>query len=160
MRGVCGPPRPKEADDKMMQNPGIWIKLWMAQWVRSLDLTTRASLSPIQRGFAPGFANYKKGCTRLAVASDKVYQLLGLPYDHRLRRPRLPKEGKNLCPTAEKSDRIFYWVERGILTFLLLLVDMVYFDSYFHAWTWSTWMLFSSTLYHFCFTFQVSFQIL
>jgi hypothetical protein len=27
-------------------------------------------------GFAPGFVNYKKGCTRLAVASDKVYQLL------------------------------------------------------------------------------------
>ena len=24
----------------------------------------------------PGFANYKKGCTRLAAASDKAYQLL------------------------------------------------------------------------------------
>jgi len=24
----------------------------------------------------PGFVNYKEGCTRLAVASDKVYQLL------------------------------------------------------------------------------------
>jgi hypothetical protein len=24
----------------------------------------------------PGFVNYKKGCNRLAVASDKVYQLL------------------------------------------------------------------------------------
>ena len=24
----------------------------------------------------PGFVNYKKGCTQLAVASDKVYQLL------------------------------------------------------------------------------------
>jgi len=24
----------------------------------------------------PGFVNYKKGCTRFAVASDKVYQLL------------------------------------------------------------------------------------
>ena len=31
---------------------------------------------PIRRGFAPGFVNYKKGCTRLAAASDKVYQLL------------------------------------------------------------------------------------
>jgi hypothetical protein len=41
-----------------------------------LDLTTHTSLSPIQRGFAPGFVNYKKGCTRLAAASDKVYQLL------------------------------------------------------------------------------------
>jgi len=29
-----------------------------------------------RRGFAPGFVNYKKGCTRLAAASDKVYQLL------------------------------------------------------------------------------------
>ena len=26
--------------------------------------------------FALGFVNYKKGCTRLAAASDKVYQLL------------------------------------------------------------------------------------
>ena len=48
----------------------------MAQWVRSLDLTTHTSLSPIRRGFKPGFVNYKKGCTRLAAASDKVYQLL------------------------------------------------------------------------------------
>jgi hypothetical protein len=24
----------------------------------------------------PGFVDYKKGCTRLAVTSDKVYQLL------------------------------------------------------------------------------------
>jgi hypothetical protein len=39
-------------------------------------LTTHKSLSPIRRGFAPGFVNYKKGSTRLAAASDKVYQLL------------------------------------------------------------------------------------
>jgi hypothetical protein len=39
-------------------------------------LTTHTSLSPIQRGFAPGFVYYKKGCTRLTAASDKVYQLL------------------------------------------------------------------------------------
>ena len=48
----------------------------MAQRVRSLDLTVHTSLSPIRRGFVPGFVNYKKGCTRLAAASDKVYQLL------------------------------------------------------------------------------------
>ena len=48
----------------------------VAQWVRSLDLTTRTSLSPIRRGLAPSFVNYKKVCTRLAAASDKVYQLL------------------------------------------------------------------------------------
>jgi hypothetical protein len=39
-------------------------------------LATHTSLSPIRRGFAPGSGNYKKGCTRLAAASDKVYQLL------------------------------------------------------------------------------------
>ena len=27
------------------------------------------------RGFAPGFVNYKKGCTRLASTSNQVYQL-------------------------------------------------------------------------------------
>jgi hypothetical protein len=48
----------------------------VAQWVRSLDLTAHTSLSPIRRGFAPRFVSYKKGCTRLAAASDKVYQLL------------------------------------------------------------------------------------
>jgi hypothetical protein len=41
-----------------------------------LDPTTHASLSPIWREFAPGFVNYKKECTRLAAASDNVYQLL------------------------------------------------------------------------------------
>ena len=46
----------------------------VAQWVRSLDVTTHTSLSPIRRGFVPSFVNYKKGCTRLAAASDKVYQ--------------------------------------------------------------------------------------
>jgi len=39
-------------------------------------LTTHTSLSPIWRGFAPGFVNYQKGCTRLADASDEAYQLL------------------------------------------------------------------------------------
>ena len=39
-------------------------------------LTTHTSLSPKRRGLALGFLNYKKGCTRLAAASDKVYQLL------------------------------------------------------------------------------------
>jgi len=39
-------------------------------------LTTHTSLSPIRRGFTPGFVNYKKRYTRLAAASDKVYQLL------------------------------------------------------------------------------------
>jgi len=48
----------------------------VAQWVRSLVLTTHTRLSPIRRGFAPSFVIYKKGSTRLAAASDKAYQLL------------------------------------------------------------------------------------
>ena len=44
--------------------------------MRGDSLTTHISLSPIRRGFAHGFVNYKKGCSRLAAASDKVYQLL------------------------------------------------------------------------------------
>jgi len=36
------------------------------------NLTTHTSLS-IRCGFAPVFVNYKKVCTRLAPANDKVY---------------------------------------------------------------------------------------
>ena len=39
-------------------------------------ITIHTSLSPIRCEFAPSFVNYKKGCSRLAAASDKVYQLL------------------------------------------------------------------------------------
>jgi hypothetical protein len=48
----------------------------VSQWVCSLYLTAHTSLSPIWHGFTPSFVYYKKGCTRLAAASDKVYQLL------------------------------------------------------------------------------------
>ena len=47
-----------------------FINFVVGSWI------TRTSLSPIQCGFVPCFVNYKKGCTRLAAASDKVYQLL------------------------------------------------------------------------------------
>ena len=59
---------------------GLYLQLFegarVAQWVRSLDLATHTSLSPLRRGFTPIFVNYKKGYTRLAAASDKVYQLV------------------------------------------------------------------------------------
>ena len=46
------------------------------RWLNELDswitFTTHTSLSPIWRGFAPGFVNYKKGCTRLTAAIDQV----------------------------------------------------------------------------------------
>jgi hypothetical protein len=34
------------------------------------------SLSPILHGFAPGLCKLQKGCTRLAAANAKAYQLL------------------------------------------------------------------------------------
>jgi hypothetical protein len=49
---------------------------WLNELGSWIYLTTHTSLSPIRRGFAPGFVNYKKGCNGLAAASDKVYQLL------------------------------------------------------------------------------------
>jgi hypothetical protein len=42
----------------------------VAQLVWSLDLTTHT------RGFAPGFVDYRKVCTRLAAASNTDYLLL------------------------------------------------------------------------------------
>jgi hypothetical protein len=57
-----------------------WIRYqwWarVAQWARSLDLTTHTSLSSMRRGFAPSFVNYKKGCTRLTVYHDIAEILL------------------------------------------------------------------------------------
>ena len=43
----------------------------------ALGLTTHTSLSLIRHGLKPSCVHNKKGCTRLAAACDKVYQLLG-----------------------------------------------------------------------------------
>ena len=53
----------------------ICVGARVAQWVRWLDyLTIHTSLSPIRRGFAPGFVNHNKG----ALDSQPLaYQLLG-----------------------------------------------------------------------------------
>ena len=73
----------RETEEKLIPLTHIYMTAhsWIdgarvAQWIRSLDLTAHTILSPIWRGFAPSFVNYKKGCTRLTSASDKVYQLL------------------------------------------------------------------------------------
>jgi hypothetical protein len=61
----------------------------VAQWVRSLDLTTHASLSPIRRGFASSFVNYEKSaldsqpqlikCTSCLPMVGGSHRLLRLP---------------------------------------------------------------------------------
>jgi hypothetical protein len=43
----------------------LWQGGRVAQWLRSLDLTTHTSLSPLRRGFVPSFVNYKKGALDL-----------------------------------------------------------------------------------------------
>jgi hypothetical protein len=58
------------------RNHICFIQIFLYLVVRSLDLTAHTSLSPIRHRFVPSFVNYKKGCTRLAATSDKVYQLL------------------------------------------------------------------------------------
>jgi len=58
----------------LLWNP--WTKLIKpgrdGPWVGPFQNCVRQTRPP----FAPSFVNYKKGCTRLAAASDKVYQLL------------------------------------------------------------------------------------
>jgi hypothetical protein len=38
----------------------LWQGARMAHWLRSLDLTTHTSLSPLRPGFAPGFVNLQQ----------------------------------------------------------------------------------------------------
>ena len=47
-------------------------------WVRLIELGSWITyqLKQAYHQYLPGFVNYKKGCTGLAAASDKVYQLL------------------------------------------------------------------------------------
>ena len=99
-------------------------------------LTTHISLSPIRRGFAPGFVNYKKGCTRLAAASDKVYQLLahgrwfspGTPASSTTKTGRheiaeiLLKVALN---TKIISNQIFYECMKGQELITLVIADII-----------------------------------
>jgi hypothetical protein len=55
-------------------------------------------LSPIQHGFAPGFVNYKKACTRLAAACDKVYQLLAHGRWFSPGTPASSHRSQDICP--------------------------------------------------------------
>jgi hypothetical protein len=89
-------------------------------WLNELGLL---DLSPIQRGFAPSFVNCKKGCTRLAAASNKVYQLLaqgrwfspGTPASSTTKTGRhdhFVRESKSLLPIfiyLNKTRRLGKW---------------------------------------------------
>jgi hypothetical protein len=86
-----------------------------------------------QKRFAPSFVNYKKGCTQLTAASDKVYQLLahgrlfspGTPASSTTKTGRhdiaeillkvalttknqnQPKEGNTFCLTYKNSQEYY-----------------------------------------------------
>ena len=55
----------------------LWKLRAVISWFHACTFSSFINVqSEKRRVFAPGFVNYKKGCTRLAAASDKVYQLL------------------------------------------------------------------------------------
>jgi hypothetical protein len=71
-------------------------------------LITHTSLSPIRPGFAPGFVSDKKGCTRLAAASDKVYQL----HAHgRWFSPGTPASSTSYPKASADPMKIFYFMQ-------------------------------------------------
>ena len=61
-------------------------------------LTAYTSLSPIQRGFVPGFVNYKKGCIRGIKFTSCLPMVGGSLWVLRLILPlKLVGPKKNLC---------------------------------------------------------------
>jgi hypothetical protein len=125
---------------------GFWLPLLfssylgarLAQWVRSLDLTAHTSLSPIRRGFAPSFVNYKKGFTRPAVASDKFYQLLAQCWWFSLGTPASSTTKTGCHDIAEillkvvlkhqKSNQIFILIWELALYFCYIVLQWFLFD--------------------------------
>jgi hypothetical protein len=92
---------------------------------------THTSLSPIKRWFAPSFVNYKKGCIRLAVASDKVYQLLahgrwfspGIPASSSTKTGRhdiiqLPNSLSHSGPPVLASNENVIWFKSKLLCYV------------------------------------------
>ena len=111
----------------------------VAQWVRSLDLTTRISLSPIRRGFVLGFVNSKKGCTRLAAHVIKFTSCLPM-VGGSLRVLRLPPPLKlvaiiflKMRLKRLKSNQILYTFPVSILLkygFKTLMLSISRIQSY------------------------------
>jgi hypothetical protein len=64
---------------------------------------------------APGFVNYKKGCTRLAAASDKVYQLLahGQWFSPGTTASSTTKTGRHDMLSLD-SQSYFCFISRGV----------------------------------------------
>jgi hypothetical protein len=52
------------------------LNFWCLTPLSAIFQLYHGDLSPIRRGFAANFVKYKKGCTRLAAANDKAYQLV------------------------------------------------------------------------------------
>jgi hypothetical protein len=97
-------------------------------------LTTRTSLSPIRRWFAPGFVNDKKGCTRLAAASDKVYQLLA---HGRWFSPDTPASSTTKTGSHDIADillKVALKHKKIKITYIEDVSDNTYYDFQGHSW--------------------------
>jgi hypothetical protein len=81
-------------------------------------------LQTIQHGFAPGFVNYKKGCTRLTAASIKVYELLA--------HGRWFSPGTPASSTTKTQTYVFNYLYIQIK----LVNNYTMFNFYFSALTW------------------------
>jgi hypothetical protein len=78
----------------------------VAQWVRSLDLTTHTSLSPMRRGFAPSFVN---SVTNLHKLSDQYHWVLWNTHHTKLTFVTPIDKLSSFLLIFELFSLIFYW---------------------------------------------------
>jgi hypothetical protein len=93
------------------------------------NLSTHTSLSPIPRVFTPSFGNYKKGRTRLAATSDKVYQLL---VHGRWFSPGTPASSTTKTGRHDIAE-IFYSVHIFSIFFLSHTYTLIFFFPYIYS---------------------------
>jgi hypothetical protein len=83
----------------------------------------------------PGFVNYKKGCTRLAAASDKVYQLLAhgrwfSPSTTNTGRHDVAESGVKHKKKSKSVSFLFFPFNQDTLHTKLILYFQKYLDLY------------------------------
>ena len=123
----------------------------VAQWVRKLDyLTTQTSLSPIRRGFAPGFVNYKNGCTRLAATSDKGFQLFAHGRWFSPGTPASSTTKHNILSTLD-----LHWLDL-ILSQQNTFIILIFSDALISTSIWFSLLVFSFSLFWYIFTFHIN----
>jgi hypothetical protein len=95
-----------------VKHQSIYSGARVAQCIRLLDLTTHTSLSPIRRGFAPSFVNYKKGVLesqqeiKYKPWSSKNYQDITIINKNRIKnRPCSSTNNKDINTSAKNRNK-------------------------------------------------------